>query len=254
MKLNTAFAIVLLGAASQLPSHSLASDGRLRVSYGTSIVAYSMKAMSAFEAETGRKIEPVREAGMGSDSIIIAVDLGNAELGVSGNSWENMQDLVKEKKLTIKNAAKIQHKPLGYDSVNVITFPGGPKELSKEQLKGIFTGKYTSWKQFGGNDVPIQIVLTHNTPSTQKTFSKEVLDGEDIFRKGARTASDYTEAAKIVADSLNAITFISPLTDSHGANKVKHPPVRKEVTAIYLGEPTEDMQKLMRAYTNVLAK
>ena len=70
----------------------------------------------------------------------------------------------------IKNADKMKGLPynVGLDDAN----------LSKEQLKDIFTGKKTNWKDVGGKDMPIAVVYGNKIPGTNNVFMKQVMGGE----------------------------------------------------------------------------
>jgi phosphate transport system substrate-binding protein len=48
--------------------------------------------------------------------------------------------------------------PVAWDALAVIVNPKNPvKSLSTEQVKGIYLGKITNWKQLGGADMPIKL-------------------------------------------------------------------------------------------------
>lgn len=46
-----------------------------------------------------------------------------------------------------------------------------------EQLKGIFTGKYTNWKQVGGKNQKIIVINRAQGSGTRKAFESDVLKG-----------------------------------------------------------------------------
>jgi phosphate transport system substrate-binding protein len=53
-------------------------------------------------------------------------------------------------------------------------------ELSMEQLKGIFTGKITNWKQLGGPEANIIVYSRENSSGTYVFFKETVLEGADF--------------------------------------------------------------------------
>jgi phosphate transport system substrate-binding protein len=244
--------VSLVAAAGLIGANSFGADQPLTVGYGASIAAYCKKATEEFKQGASTKIEVLSPEGMASDSILKAVDGGMAKLGISGNSWENMMALIKDKKLDIKNLANIKPRVLGNDRVIFMTYPGGPTELNKEQLKSVLTGKVTNWKAVGGEDVPVHIILPNNTPSTQKTISQAIMDGEDFFRKGVKSATGDEELLKMVATTKGAISFGSPLTNFSTVNRPKHPDIIKPVTAITVGTPTPEAEKFMKLVEKAL--
>lgn len=52
-------------------------------------------------------------------------------------------------------------------------------ELSFEQIKGIYTGKITNWKQVGGNDADIILYGRENSSGTYAFLKENVLENED---------------------------------------------------------------------------
>jgi len=53
---------------------------------------------------------------------------------------------------------KVGFEPVAWDALAVIVHPDNPVEnLSLEQVKKIYSGEITNWKQVGGNDAPINL-------------------------------------------------------------------------------------------------
>ena len=53
-------------------------------------------------------------------------------------------------------------------------------ELTLDQLKGIYTGKITSWKELGGEDTKIVLYGRENSSGTYVYFKENVLTGADF--------------------------------------------------------------------------
>jgi phosphate transport system substrate-binding protein len=60
------------------------------------------------------------------------------------------------------------------------------KQLTLEQLAGVFSGQITNWKDIGGNDAPITIYSRENSSGTYEFFKEHVLHGKD-FAASAQT-------------------------------------------------------------------
>jgi phosphate transport system substrate-binding protein len=70
---------------------------------------------------------------------------------------------------------------IGYDAIAVFVHRDNPvKELTKAQLKGIFTGRIRNWKEVGGNNAPIvpNIEMLTGKRATIEMFQEMILDGE----------------------------------------------------------------------------
>lgn len=65
---------------------------------------------------------------------------------------------------------------VGQDAVAIIVNPSNTvKELTKDQLKDIYTGKATNWKQVGGPDLAIVVNGRDSSSGTYKFFQEHVL-------------------------------------------------------------------------------
>ncbi len=69
------------------------------------------------------------------------------------------------------------------DGIAMIVHPGNPaKALTMGQVKDIYTGKITNWKQLGGPNVPIVIISRDTNSGTYETFETRVMKGEKIAK------------------------------------------------------------------------
>jgi phosphate transport system substrate-binding protein len=67
------------------------------------------------------------------------------------------------------------------DGIAVIVHPSNPmKNLTMDQIKGLYTGKYKNWSQLGGPNVPIVLISRDTNSGTYETFETRVLKGEKI--------------------------------------------------------------------------
>ncbi len=88
-----------------------------------------------------------------------------------GGATRGIRDAVKGKvmiggscRMTLPGADKSElyaslH-PVAWDALAIIVNPQNPvKSLSMQQIRGIYTGKITNWKQVGGPDAPIHLYV-----------------------------------------------------------------------------------------------
>lgn len=65
---------------------------------------------------------------------------------------------------------------IGWDAVIVIVNRANPVDvLSLDQLQAVFSGKVTNWKELGGADLPIEVLVTSPISATHDLFKRVVM-------------------------------------------------------------------------------
>jgi phosphate transport system substrate-binding protein len=179
--------LILLTFVALLPQAALAELSYIGSStIGTGILTAG--AVAAFEKKSGKKFKEV--AIPGSNKGIEAVVSGKSEL--AGVSREIKPE---ERKAGLVGTI------IGYDALTVFVNKNNPvKNLSKEQIKGIFTGKITNWKEVGGKNAPI-VPNTENLDGKRATvqfFQEHVMDGAAFgnFKRFEQQVEQLVEVAK----------------------------------------------------------
>jgi len=108
------------------------------------------------------------------------------------------------------------------------------KELSLDQLEGIFTGKIKNWKDVGGADAPITVYSRENSSGTYEFFKEHVLKGKD-FVSSAQTMPGTAAVLQAVAKDKNGIGYGGA---AYGAG-AKHLAVKETDSGAAI-EPTEE--------------
>ncbi len=93
------------------------------------------------------------------------------------------------------------------DGLSVYVNSSNPvRSLNVDQLKGIFTGKVTNWKQVGGADAPIVLYSRENSSGTYEFFKKSVLKGADYAAR-AQTMPGTAAVLQAVGKDANGIGY-----------------------------------------------
>ncbi len=80
------------------------------------------------------------------------------------------------------------------------------KELTIDQLGGIFTGKIKNWKDVGGPDAPITIYSRENSSGTYEFFKEHILKGQD-FAASAQTMPGTAAILQAVSKDKGGIGY-----------------------------------------------
>jgi len=159
---------VVFAAAFMLPQAAQAQEA---ISYsGSSTVGMGILeagAMKAFEEKAKIKFASF-DISTGSGKGIKAVIEGKATLAGASRALE-----AEEKK------EKVIGHTIGYDAIAVFVHKSNPvKNLTKEQIKGIFTGQIKNWKEVGGKDAPItpNTEIAGEKRATMQAFQEMAMD------------------------------------------------------------------------------
>ena len=142
--------------------------------------------------------------GGGSGQGLSDVKDGKAQIGRSDVFAEEKLDATDAKKLEDHTVAVVGMGPIVNSKVDV-------DDLTTEQLKGIFTGKITDWKEVGGTAGKIQVIERTAGSGTRATFEAAVLGGEkapDDFAPVAEEDSSGTVVDKI-QQTEGAISYLA---------------------------------------------
>ena len=140
----------------------------------------------------------------GSGTGLAQVSDGSVDIGNS--------DVYAESKLSAdKAAALVDHKVCVITMAPVINndLAKTVKNLTKQQLIGIFTAKITNWKDVGGPDEPVLLVTRPTTSGTRALFKQYALDNnEEASNKSLETDNSGT-LMQTVSQNRGAIGYLA---------------------------------------------
>lgn len=97
---------------------------------------------------------------------------------------------------------------IAIDGISVIVNPNNPvSELTFDQLRGIYNGSISNWKDVGGEDSPIAVISRDSSSGTYEYFKEAVLLGDE-YRPDALTQPATGGIVGEVSQNPNAIGYI----------------------------------------------
>jgi phosphate transport system substrate-binding protein len=162
----------------------------------------------------------VQITGGGSGTGIAALINGGTDICEASRP---MKDKEKEQAKT-KHGREVKEIPVALDGVAIYVHQSSSiQSLSQPQLKDIYTGKTTNWREVGGPDGKIVAYSRENNSGTYVFFKEHVLANEDFARD--------TQTLPGTAAVVNAVSK-DPASIGYGgiayASGIKAVPVRRD--------------------------
>jgi len=156
--------------------------------------------------ETFKKLHPeititVKKTGSG-DGIAALID-GRCQIATSSRFMKPEEF----KKAVDKGVTPVAH-AIAMDGVCIIVHPSNPiKALKIDQVKGIYTGKITNWKELGGADKPIVVISRDTSSGTYECFTHFVMGKDNLFKK-VEYVNSNPQAHSRVSTTEGAIGYV----------------------------------------------
>ncbi len=196
-----AFLVTLLGVLGGLwlnggtaPAKSRCASGELTVDGSTAFQPLMEEIAEAYEAECPGAAIEVRAGGSLS---------GIRELRSAGQAAPDGGDVPR---ITVSDGPapsryrELRGRPLGVVIFSVVVNKeAGVHNLTRAELRDLYSGRITNWRQLGGNDVPVSLVSRSADSGTRQAFEDSVLGGsEPAVSSDDCTSRDRDRKARVI--------------------------------------------------------
>lgn len=191
----------MIGCGSSNDTTDNGTSSSIIVSGSSALLPLMEQSIEKF-TEENPDAEVSAQAG-GSGTGLTQVLDGTVDIGNS--------DVFAEEKLDADKAQElVDHKVVAQGFGIVVSKSLEIDSLTKDQIKDIFSGKVTNWKEVGGPDK--EIFLIHRTPGsgTRATFEKTILGGDKSLENDSLGATQDSNGAVLTAMKQNdgAISYL----------------------------------------------
>jgi phosphate transport system substrate-binding protein len=196
------------------------------------------KVKEPFEKSTGIQLDLLANGSLNG-----ARDLakGACEAAMASEGMAAVIKAVKE----LEGIPNLMEHVLAQDTMKVIVNKQNPvTKLSKEQLKGLNTGKIKNWKEVGGSDSDVIVVTSVKGSGTRNFFASAIMDGEP-YAADAVEASTTMAETKEVATMKEAIGAVSESFVNETVKTIEGPPITRPLIFVTKGEPSPGVKKLI---------
>ena len=195
------------GALPSIAGPTACVDGSITASGSTALQPLVDAAGKAYSAACSKSSISVQGGGSGTG--LTQVSQGAVQIGNS--------DVTAESKLASPDASALVDHIVAKQGWVVVVNPGvtGVTNLTSQQLQDIWacpsgqtTPKTTNWKDVGGPDMPIVLILRPASSGTRATFKKIVLNGTNECAGQALTEDSNGAVTTAVAQTPGSISVI----------------------------------------------
>ncbi|SDN08228.1 phosphate ABC transporter substrate-binding protein [Sediminibacillus halophilus] len=173
------------------------ASGSITISGSSAMQPLVAAAAEQFMSENPEADIQVNAGGSGTGLSEVSegtVDIGNSDVFAEEKDGIPADELVDHKVAVVGMTAAVN--------------PGvGIDDISKEDLKKVFTGEITNWSELGGEDVDITLVNRPDSSGTRATFVNFGLDGETPAEGVTEDSSNTVK--QIVSETEGAIGYLA---------------------------------------------
>ncbi|MDH5377832.1 MAG: phosphate ABC transporter substrate-binding protein [Gammaproteobacteria bacterium] len=187
---------------SSLSACGPSSKPELPSSETTRITVTGSSTIAPLAAELAKKFETEHP------EFRIDVQTGGSSRGIS-DVRSSIAHIGMVSRALYESESDLNHHLIARDGVTIIAHGKNPvKNLSRQQIIDIYTGKIRNWSMVGGDDKPVTVVHKAEGRSTLEVFlAYTKLKNTQI--KADSIIGDNQQGLKLVANNPNAIAYVS---------------------------------------------
>jgi phosphate transport system substrate-binding protein len=217
----------------------------VRLHGATSLEKLFAAQKAALESQSGVKLEIV---GNGAGRGLADLSSGQADIAMIAGPLTGVAEAMNKEKPGSVDASGLKEFPLTSVKLAFITHPSvGVKSLTEVQTRELLSGKITNWKDAGGADLAVKVVVPFAGDGSRITLQENLLKNA-VFTPTAILRNSAKDIALVVSQVPGACAFISVKNVEGNVTTVT---TEKEIPMPLLlavkGEPSGDVKKVLDA-------
>jgi phosphate transport system substrate-binding protein len=129
-------------------------------------------------------------------------------------------------------------------------------QITDDNMRRILLGEITNWRDVGGHDLPITIVMVHDGGGVETSIESSLLDGKSVNVSNSILVQLSPEVIKVTEQLPEALGLsqLSLVTNSNALELKTEHPVEQHLDLVTLGDPTPEMRKVIDAARDIMSK
>lgn len=211
---------------------------------GTAIHTVFRPVQDRFEKYQGHHLSIVESSAVKG---LIDLQDGKVDIATGAHPLEDLIAGAAKEGVTIDKSSLVATQMEENRLVVIANRSSAVTRLSKKQLKDVFTGTITNWKEVGGSELPITVVWGKETKGQNIQFTRIALDGGPVT-SGIRSVSTYRNIAQTVGEVPGGIGVVPIGMTTPATRSIDTISITSPIYTITKGEPSEKVQDLLEFY------
>ena len=201
------------------------------------------------ESQTSLQLEVI---GNGSGRGLADLAGGQADIALLAGPLKGVADALNHEKPGTVDVTGMREVALAGVKLTFVVHPSaGVKSLTEAQARDVLTGKVTNWKDVGGADLPIKVVLPVVGDGARVTVESEVLNGAD-FTKDAIVRNSSKDIPPVIKQMPGSVSFLSRKNAADLATVTYEKDLQMPSLLVTKGEPAGAVKKVLDAIQGVI--
>jgi phosphate transport system substrate-binding protein len=129
-------------------------------------------------------------------------------------------------------------------------------KITDDNMRRILLGEIINWRDLGGRDLPIRIVMVREGGGVQASIEGEFLAGKKINVPNpllVQISSQVIKMTELMPEALG-LSQLGIVTNSDAVELKTELPIEQHLDFVTLGDPTPEMRKVIDATRNIMTK
>jgi len=213
---------------------------------------------AALQSATGVELKIY---GPGTGKGMLALIEGKVPVAAAGESLEDAIQSAKKaaaemgKSVTVP--ANLVYHEVATDNIVFVVHETNPvKSLSKDQVKSLFTGKVTNWKDVRGPNLPVMVIAPAQGQAVRAAVEKSILEGS-AFAPGTTEVRTALEQLKLTGVNTGAIAPYSEAVVKESPQKIRivqGAMIPRPLGFVTIGAPSPTAKKMIDFFRSAQGK